>query len=105
MKMKVKVKCVDDSINTEFIIETVRYYKNWVKNGEIYTVFEIVENDGIVTGYILEELQNEPVYQPLLGKEQEPAFRTDRFEVVSYEEEEEEEESEEVEHLFEVFLN
>lgn len=91
--MKVKVKCIDDSIKPEFIIETVKYFKNWLVKGEIYTVFEIVENDGIVTGYILEELQNEPVYQPLLGREQEPAFRTDRFEVVSYEEEEEIEEN------------
>ena len=88
-----KVKCIDDSINPEFIIETVKYFPNWVKEGEIYTVFEIVENDGIVTGYILEELQNEPVYQPLLGRSQEPAFRADRFEVVSYEEEEENEEN------------
>ena len=103
--MKVKVKCIDDSIKPEFIMETVKYFKSWIQKGEIYTVFDIVENQGIVTGYILEELENEPVYQKLLGKEQEPAFRTDRFEVVSYEEEEEEEESEEVEHLFEVFLN
>lgn len=88
-----KVKCIDDSINPEFIMETVKYFKSWIQKGEIYTVFDIVENQGIVTGYILKELENEPVYQKLLGKEQEPAFRTDRFEVVSYEEEEEIEEN------------
>ena len=87
-----KVKCVDDSINPEFLIETVKYFPNWIKEGEIYTVFKIVENQGIVTGYILEELENEMVYQPLLGHEQEAAFRADRFSVISYEEEEEDEE-------------
>jgi len=98
--MKVKVKCVDDTIKPEFIIETARYYKNWVKKGEIYTVWDVLENDNIVTGYLLEELENEMVYQPLLGREQEPAFRTSRFEVVSYEEEEE---SEEFSH--EIYIN
>ena len=98
--MKVKVKCIDDSIKPEFIMETVKYFKSWIQKGEIYTVFDIVENQGIVTGYILEELENEPVYQPLLGREQEPAFRTSRFEVVSYEEEEE---SEEFSH--EIYIN
>ena len=97
-----KVKCIDDSINPEFIIETVKYFPNWVKKGEIYTVWDILENLGIVTGYLLEELQNEMLYQPLLGREQEAAFRADRFEVVSYDEEEEEEE---FEHTFDVFLN
>jgi hypothetical protein len=101
--MKVRVKCIDDTINPEFIIETARYYKSWVKKGEIYTVYDVVNNDGIVEAYILEELENEPVYQKLLGREQEPAFRIDRFEIISYEEEEEE--NEEVEHIFEVFLN
>lgn len=97
-----KVKCIDDSINPEFIIETVKYFPNWVKKGEIYTVWDVLENDGIVTGYLLEELQNEVLYQPLLGREQEAAFRADRFEVVSYDEEEE---GEEFKHTFDVFLN
>lgn len=96
-----KVKCIDDTINPEFIIETVKYFPNWVKNGEIYTVYDVLENDGIVTGYLLEELQNEMVYQPLLGRVQEAGFRASRFEVVSYEEEE----NEEFEHTFDVFLN
>lgn len=90
--MKMKVKCINDSISPEYIMETVKYYKNWVKKGEIYTVWDILENDDIVTGYLLEELQNEMVYQPLLGREQEAAFRADRFEVISYEEESEESE-------------
>ena len=95
-----KVRCIDDTINPEFIMETVKYFPQWVKKGEIYTVWDVLENDGIVTGYLLEELQNEMVYQPLLGREQESAFRATRFEVVSYEEEEE---SEEVSH--EIYIN
>ncbi len=97
-----KVKCIDDTINPEFIMETVKYFPQWVKKGEIYTVYDVLENDGIVTGYLLEELQNEMVNQPLLGREQEAAFRADRFEVVSYEEEEE---SEEVSHKIYINLN
>jgi len=95
-----KVKCIDATINPEFIMETVKFYPNWIKKGEIYTVWDVLENEGIVTSYLLEELENEMVYQPLLGREQEAAFRADRFEVISYEEEEEE-----FEHIFEVFLN
>ena len=98
--MKVKVKCIDDSIKPEFIMETVKYFPNWVKKGEIYTVYDVLENDGIVMGYLLEELENEMVYQPLLGRTQEAAFRASRFEVVSYEEEEE---SEEFSH--EIYIN
>ena len=96
-----KVKCIDDTINPEFIMETVKYFPSWVKKGEIYTVWDVLENQGIVTGYLLEELQNEMVYQPLLGRSQEAAFRATRFEVISYEEEE----SEEFKHTFDVFLN
>ena len=91
-----KVKCIDDTINPEFIMETVKYFPSWVKKGEIYTVWDVLENQGIVTGYLLEELQNEMVYQPLLGRSQEAAFRATRFEVISYEEEESEEFSHEI---------
>jgi hypothetical protein len=87
-----RVKCIDDTINPDFIIETVKYFKNWVKKDVIYTVYDVLENDGIVEAFLLEELQNEMVYQPLLGREQEPAFKISRFEIISYEEEEEEEE-------------
>jgi len=98
-----KVKCINDTINPEFIMETVKYYPNWVKKDEIYTVYDVLNNDNIVDGYLLEELQNEMVYQPLLGRSQEAAFSAARFEVISYEEEE----SEEFEHVFEYnfFLN
>jgi hypothetical protein len=67
-------------------------YPQWVKKGEEYTVRQVLENDGIVTGVLLEEVRNEEIYQQLLGRYQEPAFRLNRFyifaEVITNEQEE-----------------
>ncbi len=29
-----KVKCIDDSINPKFNIETEKYFKRWIQKGE-----------------------------------------------------------------------
>ena len=90
-----KVICIDDSINPDFLLETVKFYPNWVKKGEKYTVRELLKNDDIVTGVLLEELENEKIYQHLLGCTQEAAFKINRFaecaDETHYEEEQEEE--------------
>jgi hypothetical protein len=55
-------------------------YSMWVDKGSEYTIREVLDNDGIVTGVLLEEIINDPIAQPLLnGRMQEPAFRVTRF--------------------------
>ena len=78
-KIGEKVICVDDSIKLgqeEFVAEA---YLNWIKKGKEYTVRGFTDNDGIVTGMWLEEVHNFPIYIKLIGREQEPAFRLNRF--------------------------
>ena len=40
---------------------------------------DIFYNDDIVAGIVLKEVNNAPIYIPLLGRTQEPAFATWRF--------------------------
>lgn len=81
MRLKIgsKVLCVDDSIKPGKLNFVGYAYPNWIKVGEIYTVREILPNDDIVPGIVLEEVVNPPLYVHLLGREQEPAFRISRF--------------------------
>lgn len=74
-----KVKCIDASTppdKVEFVSDT---YLHWVKKGAEYTVRDILGNDDIVPGILLEELHNYPVFIPLLNAEREPMFRLNRF--------------------------
>lgn len=79
LKIGSKVLCVDDSIKPGKLNFVGYAYPNWIKAGEIYTVREILPNDDIVPGIVLEEVINPPLYVHLLGREQEPAFRLSRF--------------------------
>ncbi len=79
MRVNDRVICVDDSILAEVMPTIVRYYKNWVSRDQIYTVRQVVDNDGIVDGVLLEEIRNEPIYIELIDKKQEPAFGMFRF--------------------------
>lgn len=85
--MRSRLRCVDDSIKADQLEFVSVVYPQWVKKGEYYTVRQVLENDGIVTGVLLNEVRNEPIYQKLLGRYQEPAFRMSRFveEVSDYE--------------------
>lgn len=82
MRQGDKVVCIDDSIRAEILPTVAKYYREWVKKDEIYTVRDIVDNDGIVFGILLHELKNEPIYIDLVDKVQEPAFGMFRFRVV-----------------------
>jgi len=103
MKVGDKVICVDDSVKTG-LLEFVGYaYPNWIKKDEIYTVREILPNDDIVPGILLEEVSNPEIYIHLLGKEQEPVFRLSRFAPINYQEKSIENEIEEVLEELEIF--
>lgn len=77
--MKSKLLCIDDSIKADQIEFVCMVYPEWVKKGQQYTVRQVLENDGIVTGVLLNEVKNDEIYQQLLGRYQEPAFRMNRF--------------------------
>lgn len=77
--MKSRLLCIDDSIKADQIEFVCMVYPEWVKKGQHYTVRQVLENDGIVTGVLLEEVKNDPIFQQLLGRYQEPAFRMSRF--------------------------
>jgi hypothetical protein len=64
-------------------------FEEWVKKDHIYTVRELLDNDGITPSVLLEELYNQIVYIPVLGKYQEPSFRLDRFRALTEMEQEE----------------
>lgn len=74
-----KVICINSSMNLHTVAELRKDMPQWVKEREQYTIRGFHDNDGIVTGVLLEELHNPPRWFQLINKYQEPAFRTDRF--------------------------
>ena len=60
----------------------VKYYKNWVSRDNVYTIREVVSNEGIVDGVLLNEIKNAPIYIELIDKKQEPAFGKFRFKLL-----------------------
>lgn len=48
MRQGSKIICVDDSIRAELMPTVIKYYKNWVIRNKVYTVREVVTNNGIV---------------------------------------------------------
>ena len=80
MKVGSRVLCTDSSIKASEIFMVSMVYDMWVDKGREYTIREVLDNDGIVTGLLLKEVVNDPIPQELLGgRFQEPAFRITRF--------------------------
>lgn len=73
------VVCINDSIQSNMFDEVSKDFKQWVVKDKKYIIRGLHDNDGIVTGVLLEEVVNPPIYFRLLGKVQEPAFGTFRF--------------------------
>jgi hypothetical protein len=71
-----RVICVDDRRNHP---QTVFDFRQWVVREKEYHVRGFQGNDGIVTGILLEEVHNPPIFIKLLGRKQEPAFAVWRF--------------------------
>lgn len=79
MQVGSKVICINDSIDAEKLVEISKDVPNWVKKDEIYTIREILDNDDIVTGVLLEEVSNPKLFFKIINKIQEPAFGLFRF--------------------------
>jgi len=73
------VICIDDSIKADKIEFVSAAYPNWIKKGRKYTVRDILDNDDIVPGLLLEEVRNPLIFIHLINKVQEPAFGMFRF--------------------------
>ena len=79
MEIGDKVLCINDSVSAESFYGVCKMYPKWVQKGKEYTIRDIFHNDGIVTGIVLNEIHNIPVYIPVINKIQEPAFGIFRF--------------------------
>jgi len=101
MKPGDKVICIDARIDPEKVEEIKQDFEIWITKDKEYTIREILENDGIVPGILLDEVHNFPKYFKLLNRFQEPAFALWRFRKLIYATgvEEEEHEAELVEIL------
>jgi hypothetical protein len=74
-----RVVCIDDSMQLHTVEELKKDVPNWVKKDEEYTVRAVLNNRDIVTGILLEEIDNPVLYFDKIGGFQEPAFAEWRF--------------------------
>jgi hypothetical protein len=74
-----RVICIDDAMLPHTVSELKKNVPNWVKKDDKYTIRAILDNRGIVTGVLLEEIDNPPLYFKMIGGFQEPAFGEWRF--------------------------
>src|ERR1700744_3095666 len=79
-----KVICIDASIDPEKAEEVKRDFEIWITKDKEYTIREILENNGIVPGVLLDEVHNFPKYFKLINRFQEPAFALWRFRKLNY---------------------
>ncbi|MVN21591.1 hypothetical protein [Mucilaginibacter arboris] len=84
MKPGDKVICINATIDPEKAEEIRKDFEIWVTKDKEYTIREILDNKGIVTGVLLEEVHNFPKYFKLIGRYQEPAFAIWRFRKLNY---------------------
>lgn len=90
MKPGDKVICIDAKIDPEKSEEIRKDFEIWVTKDKEYTIREILDNNGIVPGLLLDEVHNFPKYFKLLNRFQEPAFALWRFRKLNYATKEEE---------------
>lgn len=84
MKPGDKVICINATIDPEKAEEIRRDFEIWVTKDKEYTIREILDNNGIVTGVLLEEIHNFPKFFKLINRYQEPAFAQWRFRKLNY---------------------
>jgi len=84
MKPGDKVICIDARIDPDKSQEIRKDFEIWVTKDKEYTVREILDNNGIVPGVLLDEIHNFPKFFKLLNRMQEPAFALWRFRKLNY---------------------
>jgi len=75
------VLCINDSKSPDLKewIDECNFPVIWIKKDKKYTIREVLENSGIATGLLLEEIINFPFYIPLLNRSQELGYAVWRF--------------------------
>jgi hypothetical protein len=84
MKPGDKVICIDALIDPDKSQEIRKDFEIWVTKDKEYTIREILDNNGIVPGVLLDEIHNFPKFFKLLNRMQEPAFALWRFRKLNY---------------------
>jgi hypothetical protein len=84
MKPGDKVICINDKIDPEKSAEIRADFEIWITRDKEYTIREILDNNGIVTGVLLDEVHNFPKFFKLINRFQEPAFAMWRFRKLAY---------------------
>ncbi|MEB0262639.1 MULTISPECIES: hypothetical protein [unclassified Mucilaginibacter] len=84
MKVGDKVICVNDKIDADKSTEIRRDFEIWITKDKEYTIREILDNNNIVTGVLLDEVHNFPKFFTLINRYQEPAFAIWRFRKLNY---------------------
>lgn len=84
MKPGDKVICINAVIDPEKSAEIRNDFEIWITKDKEYTIREILDNNGIVTGVLLDEIHNFPKYFKLINRYQEPAFAQWRFRKLNY---------------------
>lgn len=84
MKPGDKVICINAVIDPEKSAEIRNDFEIWITKDKEYTIREILDNNGIVTGVLLDEIHNFPKYFKLIKRYQEPAFAQWRFRKLNY---------------------
>ncbi len=79
-----KVVCINDRIDPDKMEEVRQDFEMWITKDKEYTIREILDNNGIVTGVLLEEIHNFPKFFKLINRYQEPAFAIWRFRKLNY---------------------
>lgn len=79
MKVGDKVVCINDKIRRGAESFHSKYIKNWIKEGETYTLRKIDSGGNNGAGVLLKEVTNPIVYVPDLFGKIEPRFGIDRF--------------------------